>query len=162
MCRVRSCRALCAAPADFGRRSLSRRSQPPLALSVPLSRFTSRVGGGSAFFVRHHRTSHNKHKQIPMKKQVVRISILQSSKIITPIQFLVGFIYTLIGIPMKKGSVPKRGRSRQTGKRADAGRQRGEDCLPSIERKICQHPFTGTDPFTSRCRQPVRTPQFCP
>ena len=29
----------------------SRRSQPPLALSVPLSRFTSRVGGGSAFFV---------------------------------------------------------------------------------------------------------------
>jgi hypothetical protein len=35
-----------------------------------------------------------------MKKQVVRISILQSSKIITAIQFLVGFIYTLIGIPM--------------------------------------------------------------
>src|ERR1017187_6732001 len=32
----------------------SRRSQPPLALSVPLSRFTSRVGGGSAFFVRRH------------------------------------------------------------------------------------------------------------
>jgi len=30
----------------------SRRSQPPLALSVPLSRFTSRVGGGSAFYVR--------------------------------------------------------------------------------------------------------------
>jgi hypothetical protein len=29
-----------------------RRSQPPLALSVPLSRFTPRVGGGSAFFVR--------------------------------------------------------------------------------------------------------------
>ena len=29
----------------------SRRSQPPLALSVPLSRFTSRVGGASAFFV---------------------------------------------------------------------------------------------------------------
>jgi hypothetical protein len=35
-----------------------------------------------------------------MKKQVVRISILQSSKIIIAIQFLVGFIYTLIGIPM--------------------------------------------------------------
>src|ERR1035441_7431954 len=35
-------------------RLTSRRSQPPLALSVPLSRFTSRVGGGSAFFVRHH------------------------------------------------------------------------------------------------------------
>ena len=33
----------------------SRRSQPPLALSVPLSRFTSQVGGGSAFFVRPHR-----------------------------------------------------------------------------------------------------------
>ncbi len=29
-----------------------RRSQPPLALAVPLSRFTPRVGGGSAFFVR--------------------------------------------------------------------------------------------------------------
>ena len=27
-----------------------------MALSVPLSRFTSRVGGGSAFFVRHHHT----------------------------------------------------------------------------------------------------------
>jgi len=27
-------------------------TQPPLALSVPLSRFTPRVGGGSAFFVR--------------------------------------------------------------------------------------------------------------
>ena len=27
-------------------------TQPPLALSVPLSRFTSRIGGGSAFFVR--------------------------------------------------------------------------------------------------------------
>ena len=28
-------------------------TQPPLALSVPLSRFTSRVGGGSAFYVTH-------------------------------------------------------------------------------------------------------------
>ena len=27
-----------------------------MALAVPLSRFTSRVGGGSAFFVRHHYT----------------------------------------------------------------------------------------------------------
>jgi hypothetical protein len=26
-------------------------SQPPLALAVPLSRFASRVGGGSAFYV---------------------------------------------------------------------------------------------------------------
>ena len=33
-----------------------------------------------------------------MKKQVVRISILQSSKIITAIQFLVGFIYTFLGV----------------------------------------------------------------
>jgi hypothetical protein len=30
---------------------------PPLALAVPLSRFTSRVGGGSAFYVRGLRTS---------------------------------------------------------------------------------------------------------
>ena len=30
----------------------SRRSQPPLALAVPLSRFASQVGGGSAFYVR--------------------------------------------------------------------------------------------------------------
>jgi len=30
-----------------------------LALAVPLSRFTPRVGGGSAFFVRQHHTSHN-------------------------------------------------------------------------------------------------------
>ena len=36
----------------------SRRSQPPLALAVPLSRFTSRVGGGSAFFVRPLRARH--------------------------------------------------------------------------------------------------------
>jgi len=28
------------------------KSPEPLALSVPLSRFTSRVGGGSAFYVR--------------------------------------------------------------------------------------------------------------
>ena len=39
----------------------SRRSQPPLALAVPLSRFTSRVGGGSAFFVRRH-ASHQTNK----------------------------------------------------------------------------------------------------
>jgi hypothetical protein len=29
-------------------------TQPPLVLAVPLSRFTPRVGGGSAFFVRPH------------------------------------------------------------------------------------------------------------
>ena len=43
----------------------SRRSQPPLALSVPLSRLTSRVGGGSAFYVRrlyvYETTSHSRH-----------------------------------------------------------------------------------------------------
>jgi len=35
-----------------------------------------------------------------MKKQITRISILQSSKIMTAFYFLLGFIYTLIGIPM--------------------------------------------------------------
>jgi hypothetical protein len=35
-----------------------------------------------------------------MKKQVIRISILQSSKISTALYVLMGFIYTLIGIPM--------------------------------------------------------------
>lgn len=35
-----------------------------------------------------------------MKKQLIRISILQSSKIMTVLYVLLGFIYTLIGIPM--------------------------------------------------------------
>jgi len=35
-----------------------------------------------------------------MKKQMTRISILQSSKITTALYVLMGFIYTLIGIPM--------------------------------------------------------------
>ena len=35
-----------------------------------------------------------------MKKQIVRISILQSSKVVTLLYTLFGFIYTLIGIPM--------------------------------------------------------------
>ena len=35
-----------------------------------------------------------------MKKQIVRISILQSSKITTILYFFIGFIYVLIGIPM--------------------------------------------------------------
>lgn len=35
-----------------------------------------------------------------MKKQITRISILQSSKIATALYFLIGFIYSLIGIPM--------------------------------------------------------------
>jgi hypothetical protein len=35
-----------------------------------------------------------------MKKQMVRISILQSSKIMTALYVLMGLIYTLIGVPM--------------------------------------------------------------
>ena len=35
-----------------------------------------------------------------MKKQIVRISILQSSKVATILYFILGFLYTLIGIPM--------------------------------------------------------------
>jgi hypothetical protein len=35
-----------------------------------------------------------------MKKQMTRISILQSSKIMSALYALMGFIYTLIGIPM--------------------------------------------------------------
>jgi hypothetical protein len=35
-----------------------------------------------------------------MKKQLYRISILQSSKIMTALYVLLGFIYTLIAIPM--------------------------------------------------------------
>ena len=35
-----------------------------------------------------------------MKKQITRISILQSSKITTALYGLMGFIYTLIGIPI--------------------------------------------------------------
>lgn len=35
-----------------------------------------------------------------MKKQIVRISILQSSKITTILYFLLGLIYLLIGVPM--------------------------------------------------------------
>lgn len=35
-----------------------------------------------------------------MKKQLIRISVLQSSKIMAALYALMGFIYTLIGIPM--------------------------------------------------------------
>lgn len=35
-----------------------------------------------------------------MKKQVVRISVLQSSKIVTALYVIFGFLYTLIGILM--------------------------------------------------------------
>jgi hypothetical protein len=37
---------------------------------------------------------------ITMRKQLARISILQSSKIATVLYFLMGFLYTLIGIPL--------------------------------------------------------------
>jgi pilus assembly protein TadC len=45
-------------------------------------------------------TPPNQLKQSRMKKQMVRISILQSSKILTALYVLLGFIYTLIGVPM--------------------------------------------------------------
>jgi hypothetical protein len=35
-----------------------------------------------------------------MKKQLVRISLLQSSKIVTALYVIIGFFYTLIGILM--------------------------------------------------------------
>jgi hypothetical protein len=35
-----------------------------------------------------------------MQKQIIRISILQSSKIMTALYVLMGFIYTLVAIPM--------------------------------------------------------------
>lgn len=35
-----------------------------------------------------------------MKKQIIQISVLQSSKIMTALYVLMGFLYTLIGIPM--------------------------------------------------------------
>ena len=35
-----------------------------------------------------------------MKKQLIRFSVLQSSKIMTALYFIMGFIYTLIAIPM--------------------------------------------------------------
>ena len=35
-----------------------------------------------------------------MKKQIVRISIIQSSKVVVTLYTLLGFLYTLVGIPM--------------------------------------------------------------
>jgi hypothetical protein len=43
-----------------------------MALSVPLSRFTSRVGGGSAFFVRLLRHHENSSIQIGHRSSVMR------------------------------------------------------------------------------------------
>jgi hypothetical protein len=42
----------------------------------------------------------HKTRRETMKKQIVRISVLQSSKIVTLLYTLLGFLYTLIGIPM--------------------------------------------------------------
>jgi hypothetical protein len=44
--------------------------------------------------------SMNESQPQPMTKQLVRISILQSSKITTALYVLMGFFYTLAGIPM--------------------------------------------------------------
>jgi len=35
-----------------------------------------------------------------MKKQLIRISILQSSKIMTALYVLMGFLYSIVGVPM--------------------------------------------------------------
>ena len=35
-----------------------------------------------------------------MKKQIIRISILQSSKVISALYFVLGFLYTFFAIPM--------------------------------------------------------------
>jgi len=55
-------------------------TQPPLALSVPLSRFTSRVGGGSAFVVRQHVRIYINHSQkleadIPDRRGICRLRV---------------------------------------------------------------------------------------
>ena len=42
-----------------------------MALSVPLSRFTSRVGGGSAFFVRQHEHTSTNHRDSVGNRSVV-------------------------------------------------------------------------------------------
>ena len=55
-------------------------TQPPLALSVPLSRFTSRVGGGSAFYVRPLDTLHTMKKHISLLLVAVISLMLGCSK----------------------------------------------------------------------------------
>jgi len=71
----------------------SRRSQPPLALSVPLSRFTPRVGGGSAFFVRRH--SHHAmqttFQQLPQWAQLVLSVIPAVSATFAALALLLNF-----------------------------------------------------------------------
>src|SRR5664279_4615333 len=55
--------------------TVSRRSQPPLALAVPLSRFTSQVGGGSAFYVRPLRTMQPKRQAGMFTKFLVGVVV---------------------------------------------------------------------------------------
>jgi hypothetical protein len=50
----------------------SRRSQPPLVIAVPLSRFTSLVGGGSAFFVRRRQSIYPVNLALPSLEEFVR------------------------------------------------------------------------------------------
>ena len=52
-----------------------RRSQSPLAFSVPLSRFASRVGGGSDFYVRP-QLPHNADVQFNMKRAALVFVVL--------------------------------------------------------------------------------------
>src|SRR5664279_5357369 len=61
----------------------SRRSQPPLALAVPLSRFTSRVGGGSAFYVRMKHITHKQRRQQQYAKRK-RMFVLAFCFIVIP------------------------------------------------------------------------------
>jgi len=79
-----------------------------LALSVPLSRFTSLVGGGSAFFVRPHDT-HMKHFTIRIITMIVvqqaamiffmrgvRLDLFLSSGLAMLVGFTVYFIWGLV------------------------------------------------------------------
>jgi hypothetical protein len=47
-------------------------SQPPLALSVPLSRFTPQIGSGSAFFIRRYEESKERFKSSPLRFPFLR------------------------------------------------------------------------------------------
>jgi hypothetical protein len=56
--------------------------------------------GVSSRLVFNENEAHPIHQPPIMKKQLIRISILQSSKIMTALYVLMGFIYTPIGIAM--------------------------------------------------------------
>src|ERR1039458_8970262 len=59
-------------------RLTSRWSQPPLALSVPPSRFTSRVGGGSTFYVRRQPDDVGQHSSTSFMKKSMAVGLLIS------------------------------------------------------------------------------------